>query len=81
VLVSVGSTHFDNRSFRLDDEATLNVVEPGFAAVQTATFETDLGLSRRMSHAEWIDRPSRPHVATPQPALLCATVQTDGGGK
>ena len=29
-LVSVGSTNFDNRSFRLNDEANLNVYEPGF---------------------------------------------------
>jgi len=28
LLVSVGSTNFDNRSFRLNDEATLNVVVP-----------------------------------------------------
>ena len=52
LLVSVGSTNFDNRSFRLNDEATLNVVDPGFAAAQTATFEADLGLSRRVSHAD-----------------------------
>jgi cardiolipin synthase len=59
LLVSVGSTNFDNRSFRLNDEATLNVVDPGFAAAQTTTFEADLGLSRRISHAEWMERPLR----------------------
>ena len=28
-LVSVGSTNFDNRSFRLNDEANLNVYDAG----------------------------------------------------
>ncbi len=59
LLVSVGSTNFDNRSFRLNDEATLNIVDAAFAATQTALFETDLGLSRRVTHAEWRDRPMR----------------------
>ena len=33
LLVSVGSTHFDHRSFRFNDEATLNVVDLSFAAL------------------------------------------------
>ena len=32
IWVSVGSTNFDNRSFRLNDEANLNVLDRGFAA-------------------------------------------------
>ena len=59
LLVSVGSTNFDNRSFRLNDEATLNVVDAAFAAAQTTLFEVDLGLSQRVSHAAWLDRPLR----------------------
>jgi cardiolipin synthase A/B len=59
LLVSVGSTNFDNRSFRLNDEATLNVVDEAFASVQTATFEADLAKSHRVSHAEWLVRPWR----------------------
>ena len=31
VWVSVGSTNFDNRSFRLNDEANLNVLDPALA--------------------------------------------------
>ena len=34
LLVSVGSTNFDNRSFRLNDEATLNILDAGFANAQ-----------------------------------------------
>lgn len=59
LLVSVGSTNFDNRSFRLNDEATLNVVDKAFASMQTAIFETDLALSKRVSYAEWKERPLR----------------------
>jgi cardiolipin synthase len=36
LLVSVGSTNFDNRSFRLNDEATLNILDADFAAAQPA---------------------------------------------
>jgi cardiolipin synthase len=42
LLVSVGSTNFDNRSFRLNDEANLNVFDRVFASRQTAIFEDDL---------------------------------------
>jgi cardiolipin synthase len=56
-LVSVGSTNFDNRSFRLNDEANLNVYEPEFAERMTAVFEADLARSRRVSLAEWRTRP------------------------
>lgn len=59
LLVSVGSTNFDNRSFRLNDEATLNIVDAGFASEQTTIFEADLGRSRRISHVEWLNRPYR----------------------
>jgi cardiolipin synthase len=59
LLVSVGSTNFDNRSFRLNDEATLNIVDAEFAAQQSAIFEYDLGHSRQISLAEWRERPLR----------------------
>jgi cardiolipin synthase len=59
LLTSVGSTNFDNRSFRLNDEATLNIFDAAFAAEQTATFERDLALSRPVSHAAWKARPAR----------------------
>lgn len=55
--VSVGSTNFDNRSFRLNDEANLNVYDRDFAARQTADFEADLKRSRRITLDEWSSRP------------------------
>jgi cardiolipin synthase len=57
LLVSLGSTNFDNRSFRLNDEATLNVLDRQFAAEQTAIFEADLKKSRATSFVEWSHRP------------------------
>lgn len=59
LLTSVGSTNFDNRSFRLNDEATLNIMDAAFASTQTAAFEADLRLARPVSHAEWQARPAR----------------------
>jgi cardiolipin synthase len=55
--VSVGSTNFDARSFRLNDEANLNVYDAEFAARQTAQFEEDLKKARRVTYEEWKSRP------------------------
>ena len=57
LLVSVGSTNFDNRSFRLNDEANLNIYDERFAAAQTQQFEADLKQSRRLSLEAWRERP------------------------
>ncbi len=56
-MVSVGSTNFDNRSFRLNDEANLNVYDPAFAVRQTAIFEDDLRHSRPVTYEDWLNRP------------------------
>ena len=70
LLVSVGSTNFDNRSFRLNDEATLNIVHPAFAAEQTAIFEEDLANSKRVSYAQWSERPLKGRIAERFAALI-----------
>lgn len=59
LLVSVGSTNFDNRSFRLNDEATLNILDREFAAQQTAIFEDDLAHSKVVGFDAWASRPAR----------------------
>ena len=56
VWVSVGSTNFDDRSFRLNDEANLNIYDATFAAEQTKVFEEDKGKSRLMTRAEFKNR-------------------------
>lgn len=57
LLVSVGSTNFDNRSFRLNDEANLNVYDGAFAERVGAVFEADLARSRRVTLEQWQARP------------------------
>ncbi len=57
LLVSVGSTNFDNRSFRLNDEANLNVFDAAFAERQAKVFEDDLRKARRITYEEWSARP------------------------
>jgi cardiolipin synthase len=53
----VGSTNFDSRSFRLNDEANLNIYDAAFAARQTEVFEQDIRKSRRVTIEEWANRP------------------------
>jgi cardiolipin synthase A/B len=59
LLVSVGSTNFDNRSFRVNDEANLNVYDRAFATRVTAVFERDLARARPVTLAQWQARPRR----------------------
>ncbi len=70
LVASVGSTNFDDRSFRLNDEASLNVYDAAFAAHQVEVFERDLKSSRRISVDEWRDRPLAEKVWEHAAALL-----------
>jgi cardiolipin synthase len=72
LLVSVGSTNFDNRSFRLNDEANLNIYDAEFAAAQTAQFEADLKQSRRVTLKAWRDRPWTEKLQEHLAALLAS---------
>ena len=53
IWVSVGSTNFDNRSFRLNDEVNLNIYDAQFAAEQTAVFESDKNRSRLVTREDF----------------------------
>ena len=55
--VSVGSANFDNRSFRLNDEANLNVIDAAFAAEQAEIFAADKARSKQVTLDEWRNRP------------------------
>jgi cardiolipin synthase len=68
--VSVGSTNFDDRSFRLNDETNLNVLDPAFAATQIAAFEEDKARSREITLQAWEDRPLREKLWERAAALL-----------
>ena len=59
VWSSVGSTNFDNRSFRLNDEANLNLHDADFAREQILAFDADLARSRRITFKDWQGRPLR----------------------
>lgn len=53
---SIGSANFDERSFRLNDEANLNVYDKAFTAEQVAIFEHDLERSTRITLEAWKGR-------------------------
>jgi cardiolipin synthase len=57
LLVSVGSTNFDNRSFTLNDEANLNVLDTGLARQMESVFEDDWQRARPISLGQWENRP------------------------
>jgi cardiolipin synthase A/B len=56
-LVSVGSTNFDLRSFQLNDEASLNIYDAGFAEHMTEVFERDLKPTKQYTYQMWLHRP------------------------
>ncbi len=56
VWCSMGSANFDDRSFRLNDEANLNVFSEDLAREQTALIDADIAQSRRMVLKKWRNR-------------------------
>ena len=56
MMVSVGSTNFDNRSFSINDEANLNLLDPAFARAQRAVFEDDWKRARPITLQAWQNR-------------------------
>ena len=70
VFSSIGSTNFDNRSFRLNDEANLNVLSREFGAIQQRVFENDWANARRIQLSEWQDRPWRERLQERMANLL-----------
>jgi len=69
-LVSVGSTNFDDRSFRLNDEATLNIYDEKFARRQREVFEQDWAKSLPLTFERWRTRPFAEKVWEHAAALL-----------
>jgi cardiolipin synthase A/B len=53
---SVGSTNFDDRSFQLNDEVNIGIVDPGIAAQLRAAFHADLRHARQRQFHEWQNR-------------------------
>jgi cardiolipin synthase A/B len=70
LMTSVGSTNFDVRSFRLNDEANLNIYDSGFAARMTQVFEADMACSKRITLDDWKARPWQEKLRERALALL-----------
>jgi cardiolipin synthase A/B len=62
-FVSVGSTNFDMRSLKLNDEASLNIYDTGFAGEMTRAFEGDLAHSEPCTWEAWRARPLRERIS------------------
>ena len=68
--VSVGSTNFDDRSFKLNGEANLNVLSATFARRQVEVFFQDRARARRITLEEWRNRPWREKLLERAASLL-----------
>jgi cardiolipin synthase len=53
---SVGSSNFDNRSFRLNDEANLNILDLEVASLLTKQFVRDRSAAREVTYEQWQNR-------------------------
>ena len=54
---TVGSSNFDDRSFRLNDEVNVNIFDEAIAARMEAMFEEDLARSEEIKIRPWMRRP------------------------
>ena len=57
MMVSVGSTNFDNRSFSINDEANLNIMDREFAKQQADIFDADWARAKPITLQAWENRP------------------------
>jgi cardiolipin synthase A/B len=57
VFVTVGSVNFDNRSFRINDEANINVLHRPFAREQLRIFDEDKSDSVELTYDDYRNRP------------------------
>ena len=62
VMVSVGSTNFDMRSFNLNDEASLNVYSPQFGREMTEVMESDLRHATPYTFERWLARSTKERI-------------------
>jgi cardiolipin synthase len=56
LFATVGSTNFDNRSFRYNDELDLAIYDEGVAGRLELSFEADIGKARPYTYEQWAHR-------------------------
>lgn len=57
IWTCIGSANFDARSFRINDEANLNVHDRDFSLAPKAIYEKDLSVSKEVTYDVWVKRP------------------------
>jgi len=57
IWTTIGSSNFDDRSFRHNDEVNVNIYDEGVAAKMEAMFEEDLAHSVEVRMGFWVHRP------------------------
>ena len=57
IWTTIGSSNFDERSFRLNDEVNVNVYDESVAAQMETMFFEDLARSEEITRRRWIQRP------------------------
>ena len=70
MMVSVGSTNFDNRSFSINDEANLNLLDPAFAKAQREVFDDDWKRAKPITLEAWRNRSMTEKLAGELASLL-----------
>jgi cardiolipin synthase len=60
--VVVGSTNFDHRSFGINDEISVAILDPALAAQVVRQFDLDLRDSRQITYSDWRNRPIYEHA-------------------
>lgn len=67
-----GSTHFDNRSFLLNEEANLRVISPDLARTMREVLEADWAKGIQRQLQAWRQRPWREKLMEQMAVLLCS---------
>jgi cardiolipin synthase len=57
IWTTIGSSNFDDRSFRLNDEVNVNVFDETIAAQMEQMFFEDLARSEEITRRRWLQRP------------------------
>jgi cardiolipin synthase A/B len=57
IWTTIGSSNFDDRSFRLNDEVNVNIYDESIAAQMEQMFFEDLARSEEITRRTWVKRP------------------------